>query len=1142
MPTDLSLLSLTIDKTSNVSLLLGGTTMFILRIKNTSQTIRLYNLNIYLTLPDGMSVSSSIIPITSQTSFTDGSTKSSWINLKDLAPMELEYDFNITVKGNTTFKNGATIPFGNIFSGIVVRCEMDTMPRGDADYDNVKQLAQTNMTFKSVRFYNTITTSGKVLKGAGTSRFTNNFTKSYTASCRLFNNAITTSTVNITLLLQDGIRYIGNITVSGTDGQSLLYPQISSVIINGNKYVQLLWANITLSKNSDTTLNFIYAVWNRYNENTGDIINHGTQLNISSNMSSVDDSVDSSVNFLAMDLIISTSVNNQNIDIGDIVQFSYTYEVGGYYDMQNLNVDYILPDGILYLSSSSTPFYAEDNPKAKGYELKFFFLTASMNSSNVVTISGKVNSTYKYKYDIYSNLMPVVAFDNFKAITSIVGTKVENLVVVSDSASTSCNIKVPVIAKVFLKGYYSDGTAKTINTLAPGDLAQYKLTYDASALKAMQNSIYLDDFFPLSADPIDNINYIITGYIPTSSPQNISPHGAEFNYGNVLGGTLSTITFKVPIAFLGTPSQNINLLKVKGLNSDGVSYSNRSQVTMNIGSPNILLTKSVSGPNKSAIKCGEVYNYTVKITNTNTLGTETDAFSFVLADELSTWVTINPTSIKVTGTGSFGTPTYTAASIQLPINKLSPGNSITLTYSVTIRNFMAPGISITTNASNTNPYSQIYNQALVNYQYSNLNKTALATISSQNISVNKVSNSGIFKVGSSIVYTITITVPLGTVVQDLYVKDTLSNGNQIYSNTAFRNGVPITPSISSNIITFPNEGYIDATNSANVISYVIYCKIIKGTKSSGVITTTQNNTAQCLFRQQTGSSTWTTVSKTLGVTINHPNLRMSLSARNTDINGSYSSSNNVLVNSTLDFRLDFTNNSNITLVNGTIQIPISGNFKFNSVTLANGCTAGYNSASGKIIITIGSLQSLVSGYVIFNVSCLSNLRAGTTINTQGIALSYYNDISPAIIYSGEQSNICITVLPTNISLLPDPSDRVDDATSYRITTPGSTMTILNYLTNTGGGYDDYQLSIKAVGILYTLYIDNDKIGDIPENTPFNADLDILKNMAPNSVRVIKIVSMIPASTQLGCRYNFIVTGKSKTSPYLEKTVLNIDPT
>lgn len=1128
-------LTLSIDKTSNVPLLLGGTTTFTLKIRNTSSNIRLYNLNIYLTLPDGITLYSGALPETSKATLTDGGTKSSWINLKDLAPMEIDYTFNITVKGGTTFKNGSTIPFGYIFTGILVKCEMDTMPRGSYDVGNQKVFAESTMTFKTVRFYNTLTTPSKVLKGAGASAFTNNYTKIYTATCNFYNNAVSTSTMNITILLENGIRYLGNISVSGTDGQKFLSPVITTVNINGKYYVQLYYGNITLSKSSITTLNFKYAVWNKYDQNTGDIIEHGTKINILSNMSSIEDSVDSSCSFSAMDLIITTSVNKETIDIDETLQFSYTYEVGGYYVIHNIDVDYILPDGISYISSSVEPYYAADDPVVKGFGLKYTFASEIMNSLNTITISGKMDSNYRYKFDEQHLNLPVVSFDNFIASASIVGTKTQVSTTVTDGASTSCSIKLPTILKEFLKGYYSNGALKTISSLSSGDLAEYRLTYDAKNLKAIQKQIYLDDFFPLSADPIDNLNYSIIGYNP-SFPQLIDPHGVDFYYGIVPGNSLSTITFKVPIKYPGTAPENINLLKLKGINTDGFSYSSRMQVTVNIGSPNIQLTKTVSGPNKNAVKATEIYNYTVKISNTNNLGTETDAFNFVLSDELSPWFTINSASISVNGTGTCDTPSYDANKLQVLIYKLSPGQYITLNYSVTISSDLSPGLTVPNKATNTNPYSQANYES---YQYTNQAKSATTTISSANITLTKTNYSDLFKVNSLITYIISLTVPQGTIAYDVYVKDILPSGGQSYVGNSTREGISITPTISNNTITFPKEGTIDARTLAVKITYSFQGRITNANKTVGTITSNQTNNCQTIYKQTPNGGN-IVISKNLTITVNHPNLLLTLTARDNNTSEVFNSSANIDVNSTLDFKLTFFNNSNINLINATIEIPISNGYAFFNFGNSSQGTAYFDSTNKKIIISVPSLESQISGFIYFTLKPLPNLNSGTYLTTVATAVQYYNNIATKV-YSGEQSNTITAFFKPGVSLLPTSYDKINDSTSFRVTTPGYMTTIINNFINTGGGYDDYTILIKPVAIEYTLYIDAEKIANVSPNTSYQADPDIMKGLAPNKIKIIKITAIIPKEAPLGSRFDFIITVRSKTSPYPEKTVLNIDP-
>ena len=224
---------------------------------------------------------------------------------------------------------------------------------------------------------------------------------------------------------------------------------------------------------------------------------------------------------------------------------------------------------------------------------------------------------------------------------SITATTIIQGATITDSANVSCSITVGTIKKQLTKAYYQDGTPKNLMVLAPLDLAAYQLSYTASTISAMQKGVYIDDFFPLSANPIDNLTYTYTGISPITSPQLISPHGVDFSYGTLPSKSAFTIGFTVPISSAGTSTTNANLMKLKGSNTLGVTYSNRAQVTIAIGTPNLKIIKSVSGPNTTAIKSNETYVYTVTISNTNTLGTETDAFNFTLTDNLSTWYTLD---------------------------------------------------------------------------------------------------------------------------------------------------------------------------------------------------------------------------------------------------------------------------------------------------------------------------------------------------------------------------------------------------------------------------------------------------------------------------------------------------------------------
>lgn len=1108
-------LSMSIDNTQNVSIVIGATSSFNIDIKNLSEYQRLYNLCLSITLPDGLTLIDSSIPYTTSNTDIGNHTIYSWVNLKDLAPMEIDFSINVTIKCNSTFNNGDLIEFGYNFPILKVSCSIDTMPRGSYDELNEILTQLIEMTYVSSRFDGTITTSKKVLKGAGTSIELSDYTQVYTSTCIFTNNSISASLVNITILLEDGIRYIGNIQVTGADASRFLNPLINTVTIDGKTYTQLYYSNIYLVENSYIKLTFSYAIWNQYNNNQGAFITHGTSLNMSLSIVSADSEYMTSsyysFSFLAMDLIILTSISKSIVDIKESITYSYIYKVGQYYNIQNIIVNYFLPDGITYISSSIEPTSVVDDSSIQGYYITYNFDLATQNSNFTVSINSIMDSYYRYKFSEDNNPLPVVAFDNFLASTDISGILIGPLTQVSDSCSVSSNINIGSISKEFIKAYYKDGTPKSISTLAPLDLAEYTLYYDASNLEAIQKQVYIDDFFPLSAGPIDNLDYIYTGRNPITSPELISPHGVDFYYGDVEGQSSFNINFKVAIESLSNPSQNINLMKLKGINTYGYAYSDRDQVVVNIGQPNIVLSKAVYGPNKNGIKANEVYTYTVTISNTNNLGSETDAFDFNLNDTLSEdWFVLNPGSISISGTGDYNQPTVNDNTINMYINKLSPSQSITLTYDVTIISTISPKISITTTATTTNPYSQIYDSESDNFRYTNLNKSASVTISSKNISLQKTNTTSVFKVDSYINYKIVATVPKGTIAYGLYVEDTLAHNDQIYIEPAYKDGLIITPEIVDNKILFPAEEIVNAINANKSIVYTFRAKIVDSNHIIGSSTSIQRNTAKCYYQVSPGGS-FKSRTKRLNVVINHPSISLDLSVADKTTSMVYTQIANINNSSILQFKLLFKNNSAISLKNAIIEISIDDNFIFSSIDKTGLCNASYNASDRKIIINVTKLNSNANGYMFFTVFLVPNLLSSTTIDTQATTVSYYNDISTTKVYGGEQSNLITCVLQPNLTLTPDPIYKINYTTSFIVTKPGDTAIILNYFKNTGGGHDSFTLIIQEINIDYTLYIDDVKIADIPINQP------------------------------LGTRYDFLVTAKSKSSPYPEQTVLNIDP-
>ncbi|MCG7407077.1 hypothetical protein MH117_06580 [Paenibacillus sp. ACRRX] len=1138
MRLDSDVLLLSLDQASNIPLLSGGTVSFQIYLQNKSPNAKLYNVSLLLKLPDGISYSTASLPPTTIQTNSDGSSQLSWVSMKDLAPHEPAYVFTITVSGNPTYKNGAMIPFGTLLTGTVVTGQADTQPRGSYDNNNLKITEQKVMSFLTTRYTCQLTAPSKALKGAGTAVSSNNYLNPYTISCRILNNATVSSSATITIQLPDGIRYIGALTSSGTDAAQFLQPTVSSPLLPNN-YTQLSFQSRNLSAGSDTTVSFKFAIWNQYQNNLGPFLLHGSPLTVSAVMSTDQNQLVQKATVIAMDIVVTTAIDPKVTDVQSNVQLTFNYQTGQYYTLNLIQTDYFLPDGFIYVSSSEQPTNIINDASRQGTTVRYLFSSANPETIRSIVIRATVDAYYRYRSANQVNI-PITAGDDFKpsvALTAANNTLHTN---VSDQASTSASIVTGTIFKQFIGGAYRNGTPKSIKALAPGDLAKYRLTYNATTIRAVQKSIVLDDFFPLAANPIQNLTYNFTGPLPLpGSPQLIDPHGVDFQYGDIPGRSTSTIEFQVPIQSLGGSGQNTNLMKLTGSNSFGFTYSSRDQVVINIGTPNLTLTKTVQGPNRTGIKAGEVYTFSVVIRNSNTLGTETDAFSLVVQDNLSAWYSLIPATIKVTGTGSYDVPQATDSLITWPVMKLGPGQALTLSYSVTISSTLPPGLTISTTVTSSNPYSQLYEEGQVNFQYSGLNRSASVTLASPAITIAKTYPADLLKVNSTVDYTINATVPQGTIAYDVRAADLLPANQQVYVGKAFYNGIPITPTVTSNTITFPGVRTIDARIEKKTLTYSFRCSIINANKAVGATTSQQTNTAQVTYRY-TDTGTNVSLNRSTGLTIQHPNIVLTLTATSALSGTFYAAKAVVDVNEVLIFKLAFVNNSAVALMNGTISLPIPNGFVFNRINTNVQCTSSYSASTRKITISVPSLSANASGFMAFTVALLPTMRSGSSLTLQATAVSYTNDISSKV-YGGEQSNAFVTSLPPGTSLLPSPTDRINDSTSFRVTPPGSTAIITNFFRNTGGGYDDYTLSIAAVSIAYSLLINGQRITTVPPNTAYSADLSIMSNLEPNESRIISIESTIPANSSLGSRYDFVVTARSKTTPNPQKTVLNIDP-
>lgn len=1129
------------ENPDDLSLLLGDTKTLNVNIQNQNLEDRGYNLSLSLTLPDGIEFDSSKITPTSKIKDDNNQTIVKWTNIKDLAPNELDFTFSFTVKSSLTFSDENEIPFNYVFPISLIETSIDTMPRGSFDVANENYSNSIDMIFKAVRFSIDINVPSEILKGAGTSQSEQNWTHPYKTSAIIKNNSREDSLVNMVLTLPDGIRYIGNVIATGPDNNQLSTPFVNQITDGeGNLITKLTLNNVTLSSESENIITFDTAIWNRLQNNTGEIINHGTSLETKGSIEGEEDFIEKLSTSKALDIQVTKSSSKSKADVNENILFSFTYELGEYYDLNNIEIIDSLPDGLEYVSSSIIPNSIENDTENKVTKIIYNIGNKEANTKETVTITTLVKDFYIYLTDT-----PVVSGDSFINRINLSAFNFILEINIQDSANRSLYIETPTVTKELLNVYYRDGTPKLINRLAPNDLAEFSLFYDASDIEAIQKNVFIDDFFPLSLDPIDNIEYNYSGYTPEGlTPELVDPHGISFPMGDIPGNSTTQITFKVPVENLGNSGADNNLLKFKGINTESLSYSDRDQITLNIGKPNFSIFKNVSGNNINAIKAGETYTYVTTITNTNALGTETDAFNFSLVDEIdSENLILNLNSVSVSGNGTIDTPIITENRIEIPIKSLYVGQGVVLNYQVTVKSNIAPNTTITTTATNTAPYSQIFNADENNFQYTDAISENLVTIKTANVSISKTTSSENLIVGSSVEYDINVVIPVGTTAYNLKMEDILPNGQVYIPNTAQRNGLAIIPEIDNNKINFPEEPIVNATSQQITIIYSFTALIQNANKSIGAVSSTQINRANLYFDDLETDGTTKTFSRNLTITILHPNIEMNLLGKIKSSTDFFKSTIIAGSNEEIQVKLNFFNDSQVLLRNGAISIPLDDRYEFISIDDENLGTVLYDPHPDhrRLIVSVNNLSPSISGFIKFTLKTADNLPAGTKIDIEAIALQYENNLSNTKVYSGETSAPFTLSIPASLSFLPNILDRVDENTLYKVSPAGANVTLLNILTNTSKGIDSFSISIEPAELPYRLYIDTIKVADIDANQAFSSSLDEFKDLSPGEEKDISLNVDIPEDAPKGKLFNFLVTITSLTNPTVTKTILNIDP-
>jgi uncharacterized repeat protein (TIGR01451 family)/fimbrial isopeptide formation D2 family protein len=974
---------------------IGFDTTGTLSFSNTSLTDKAYNLTIAATIPDGVSFVSADLPPTQIVSNPDGTIALSWINIKDLAPNELNYRFSIVLHSDDVFRaTGLPVPFDTPLVAVNVTATVDTLPRGNDDPGNVKISEAAASDFIPLRYNLFKSGPAKMPKGAGLLTPPATPLWPYTCTLTVQNNIRIPSTVTLIDNLPNGIRYLGSLTVSGPDSVALSAPTVTAP--PAQDFVTLNWGTVTLSPSSTNVITFKVAIWNNYTaggvENGGSRIPHLTALQNSATLNGLSGPVISTLTTDAMDATIDKSVASSSTDVGIINAYTLVYKINQYDPVNGFTITDTLGDGQSFIAG---------NPFPDSITVAAGITTLAWNIGNLPAGSrGTISFTSLTNADYVSPPGPVSAGDTLTDNASANGTNANFGTATPDSSGVALTVAIPGITKQTLSYFYKNGSPKGYNVAAPGDLVEFRLTYDASGIAASQLGILIDDFFPYNMGPLTGIPIIYGGTVPAPPPPvTIDPHGLRWTLGTLPGHSTFIATFQVPVENVNFVGSLNNLGKLSGNNTAGLAYSDRDQVAVAFGSPNITLNKTVTGPDINAIKAGETYTYSITIGNPeNAANTTVDAFDIDLTDVIPSGLTYVPNSISVTGSGTFTPPVVAGQNVSLHILQLAPSGSLTLAYSVTVNPDIPAGGVFTNNANSTNPYSQPFT-GVGDFQYSGQNRHAETTLRSKSVTLTKTSSPVFARIGDTVTYIITATVPQGTSAYNLQVVDSYPSATQLYLDNATLNGLPVTPVVAPGTVTFPAIPLITATGSDVSVVYTFDVRVTGGTHVPPFIEN-QNDNATVSWDISPGVPA-APVTVTFPLQVRTPNLVGRKEQRNVTTGGLFTAADvPYSPGDTVAYRINLTNNGAETAFNTVLTDLLNPLLSFNPGSFsANMGTPGF--AAGTVTWNIPQIPAGGTATLTFTVTTLPGVAAGGNVpdsasfdyftNNNGFEAGYLNN-------------------------------------------------------------------------------------------------------------------------------------------------------
>ncbi|MFB9754621.1 isopeptide-forming domain-containing fimbrial protein [Paenibacillus hodogayensis] len=447
-------------------------------------------------------------------------------------------------------------------------------------------------------------------------------------------------------------------------------------------------------------------------------------------------------------VVIPVSAPNVNVvksspstaaTVGDTITYTTAVTNSGIESINNVVFNDALPAGVTFVAGSVSvdgTLRPTANP-ASGVSL------GSISPGSTVNVSFNVRVTTFPPAPSILNNQSTVSFTSGSfsgvAISNMVAIPVYQPILSAVKSSNAANATVgdTIVYTVVLTNSGNYGANVTLTDTIP----------DGTTL--VPNSVLINGFPAAGADPATGIPI-----------------------GTVTGTT--TVAFSVVINTLPANQQIVNQASAAytftlpdGRTLNGSVVSNI--VTIPVSSPNIAVIKSTA---TQVVAVGETVTYSINITN-NGLTTLTNV---LFSDPIPDGSTFNAGSVTV---GVVPRPSANPAN-GIPIGTLAPGESVTVTFSVTVTSL--PSTGQLSNRSQVSFTSGAFSSA----SFSN---TLVTPVYQPIIGVVKSANTANATVGDTIIYALNVT-NTGNWAADVILFDNIPTGAVFVPNSVIVNGTP----------------------------------------------------------------------------------------------------------------------------------------------------------------------------------------------------------------------------------------------------------------------------------------------------------------------------------------------------------------